>query len=296
MSISSMTGFARAAGEHAGMAWVWEIKSVNGRGLDLRCRLPAGADRLDGPARERLSRRLVRGNVQAQLSVRSGREGANLMVDRAFLDELIALHEAYAGRVDPSPPRLDRLLAVRGVVEHGEEGEMDEAALAAWDAAMLAGLEAAIADLDLARKEEGGRLVRVLADQLDAVDALVARAVVAAEAQPAALSARLAERLDELRGSDPPLPEERLAQEIALLAAKADVREEIDRLRAHIAAARDLLAEGGAVGRRFDFLCQEFNREANTICSKASTLDLTNIGLELKAAIEQLREQVQNIE
>ncbi|MBT6117696.1 MAG: DUF1732 domain-containing protein, partial [Rhodospirillaceae bacterium] len=256
----------------------------------------AGADRLDGPARERLSRGLVRGNVQAQLSNRSGRDGTKIVVDHGLLDELIALHEAYAGRVDPGLPRLDRLLAVRGVVEHGEEGELDESARATWDAAVLSGLEAAVADLVRARGEEGGRLASVLVELLDEVDALVARAAATAEAQPAALSVRLNERVGELNLADVALPEERLAQEIALLVAKADVREELDRLRAHGAAARALLDEGGAVGRRFDFLCQEFNREANTICSKAATLDLTNIGLELKTAIDRLREQIQNIE
>ena len=296
MSISSMTGFARVAGEHEGTAWVWEVKSVNGRGLDLRCRLPAGADRLDGPARERLSRGLSRGNVQAQLSTRSGREGARLTVDRAFLDQLIALHKTYVGRVDSAPPRLDRLLSVRGVVEFGEEEALDETALATWDTAMLAGLETAVAALIRSRGEEGGRLAQVLTELLAEIESLVARAQATAEAQPSALSARMHERLRELETGETVLPEERLAQEIALLVAKADVREELDRLRAHVAAARDLLAEGGAVGRRFDFLCQEFNREANTICSKAAAMELTNTGLELKTAIDRMREQIQNIE
>lgn len=291
-----MTGFARSSGQHGDVGWTWELKSVNGRGLESRCRLPAGIEHLDAGARARIAAALNRGNVQAQLAIAGIESAAELRVNRAVIDQLLALHADLGTRVDTAPPRLELLLAVRGVVEQAERAEQTPDAAQARDAALLAGLDDAVAGLAAARIEEGARLAPVLTDQLDRIESLAAAAAEVSEARPAAIRARLEERLREVMEMEPALPEERLAQEVALLVTKADVREELDRLAAHLGAARDLLAEGGAIGRRLDFLCQELNREANTVCSKAGDIELTNLGLELKATIEQLREQVQNIE
>ena len=296
MSVSSMTGFARSSGHHGEVGWVWELKSVNGRGLEPRFRLPAGAEHLDAGARARIAAALERGNVQAQLAIAATESAAALRINQAVIDQLLALHAALGARVDTAPPRLEALLAVRGVVEQAAPAEEAPDAAAARDAALLAGLDEAVAGLVAARREEGGRLAPVLAGQLDRIGALATAAAGAADGRPAAIRARLEERLRAVMEMEPALPEERLAQEVALLVTKADVTEELDRLAAHLGSARDLLAEGGAIGRRLDFLCQELNREANTICSKAGDVALTNVGLDLKATIEQLREQVQNIE
>ncbi|MGE0256105.1 MAG: YicC/YloC family endoribonuclease [Alphaproteobacteria bacterium] len=290
-----MTGFARAGGHDERTAWAWELKSVNGRALEARVRVPAGYDRLEAVARAAIGKRLVRGNVQATLSVDRVAPVANLRINRALLDELLALHASLAGRVAAGPPALEGLLAVRGVVEAADEVE-DEAALAARTTAMEATLAGALDALVAARAEEGARLAAVLGGLLDRIAVLVDEAAASAEAQPEALRARLAAQLAELIAADPPLPEDRLAGELAILVTRTDVREELDRLGAHLEQARALLAEGVAVGRRLDFLCQEFTREANTVCSKATGMALTRAGLDLKAAVEQFREQIQNIE
>ncbi len=291
-----MTGFARSSGHHDEVGWTWELKSVNGRGLELRCRLPGGSEHLDAGARSRIQASLKRGNVQAQLAILAPESAGALSVNRDAIDQFLALHAELGARIDTAPPRLEGLLAVRGVVEQAVREEVSADAAEARDAALLAGLDEAVAGLAAARLEEGARLVSVLADQLDRIESLAAAAAGVAETQPAAIRARLEQRLREVMEMEPALSEERLAQEVALLVTKADVREELDRLAAHLGSARDLMSEGGAVGRRLDFLCQELNREANTICSKAGDIELTNIGLELKATVEQLREQVQNIE
>jgi len=291
-----MTGYAREAGQAGSMAWVWEGRSVNGRGLDLRCRMPPGFDRLEPQVRTAVAAVLSRGNVSLTLTIADSAQAAPALINRALLDQLIALAGEYAGRGGMAPPRLDGLLAVRGVVENGAEREGDEAAAKARDAAMLASLQALLAALALARLGEGEKLAAVLGDHLREIEALVAEARANAATQPAAIKARLEAQVAELLGASPALPPERLAQEAALLAVKADVREELDRLTAHIAAARTLLSGGGAIGRKLEFLTQEFNREANTLCSKASDIALTRIGLALKAAVDRLREQSLNIE
>ncbi|MBU2088980.1 MAG: DUF1732 domain-containing protein, partial [Alphaproteobacteria bacterium] len=224
------------------------------------------------------------------------RDDPVIRINRAVLDQILALQEELRGQVDATLPRLEALLAVRGVVEAGEEEQETEEARAARDAALAVGLADAIARLVAARGEEGGRLAAILTGHLDRIETLTAQAGETAAAQPAALKARLQQQVAELLDASPALPEEKLAQEAALLATRADIREELDRLKAHIAAARDLMAEASLIGRRFDFLCQEFNREANTLCSKSTDTDLTRIGLELKAVIDQLKEQVQNVE
>ncbi len=292
--IASMTGFARSAGSGAGIAWAWELRSVNGRGLDLRLRLPPGFDALEPALREAAGRALRRGNVTANLAVRRD-DAARLAPDPAALEQVLALATALAARIpDAPPPRAEALLALPGVLRPAaaEEGELPQAALDA----VRGGFEEALVALVAARRAEGARLGTVLNDLLAEIAALHARAGAAAAEQPAAHRARLLETLRDLLREAPTLPEERIAQEVALLAARSDVREELDRLSSHIEAARALLAEAVAVGRRLDFLVQEFNREANTLCSKSASAALTATGLALKSAIEQLREQVQNIE
>jgi uncharacterized protein (TIGR00255 family) len=292
--LSSMTGFARSAGTCDGLAWTWELRSVNGRGLDLRLRLPPGFDALESGLREAAGRQLRRGNVTANLTVRR-EEAARLAPDPAALEQVLALATALAARIpDAPPPRAEALLALPGVLRPAaaEDGTIGEE----QKEAVRRGFLQALDELVAARRAEGARLAAVLARQLDEIAALHGRASKEAADQPAAHRARIMETLRELLRDAPGLPEERIAQEVALLAARSDVREELDRLASHIAAAGALLAEGVQVGRRLDFLVQEFNREANTLCSKSASVALTATGLALKSAIEQLREQVQNIE
>ena len=296
-----MTGFARAEGVdapdlHPGLHWAWEVRSVNGRNLEVRCRLPPGFEALESAARAAVAERFKRGKVALTLTLARGGEPPRARINRELLDQLLALAAEYAGKGKAEAPRLDSLLAVRGVVEVVEEAEPSEEQRAIRLARMTDTLARALEALAAMRHEEGGRLAALVGQHLDAIEGLRQRAGATAAAQPAALKARLKAQVDALLEASPALPEERLAQETALLVTKADVREELDRLAAHVAAARKLLAEGGAVGRKFDFLCQEFNREANTLCSKSADVELTEIGLDLKAAIDQLREQVQNIE
>jgi uncharacterized protein (TIGR00255 family) len=290
-----MTGFARAEGHSDGLGWVWELKSVNGKSLDVRFRLPPGLDALEPPLRASLAQKLKRGALTASLSVAKAAGATGVKVNREALAAVLAAAREVADGYETAPPRLDGLLAIRGVIETGDETE-DESQREKRQAAHLANWEKVLSQLAAGRLAEGGRLETVLEARLAEIASLVAEAERSAAAQPEALRARLRQQVAELLEASPALPEERLAQEAALIAAKADVREELDRLTAHVAAAQALIAEGGAIGRRFDFLCQEFNREANTLCSKSADMALTRIGLSLKAAIEQLREQVQNIE
>jgi len=293
---ASMTGFARAQGEASGAAWVWELRSVNGKGLDLKLRLAPGLDALEIPLRDLAAKLLKRGNVSGTLSVK--REAASgLTADPVALERVKELAIALADSIPGAlPPRAELLLALPGVMRSAntlEDSPADQAMLAE---AVKAGFAVALDGLVAARAAEGARLAGVAETLLAEIEALHKAAAMEAAEQPALHKARLQAQLAELLGSTPGLPEERIAQEIALLTTKSDVREELDRLAAHIGAARALLAEGVGIGRKLDFLMQEFNREANTLCSKSSSLMLTSIGLALKAAIEQLREQVQNIE
>ena len=290
-----MTGFARAAGHDGGLGWTWELKSVNGRALDIRFRTPSGYDRLEAAARASLNKRFKRGSFTASLALTRAAGEESWRINRTLIERLLALGSEFAGRVDSAPPRLDALLAVRGVVEPVDDAE-DEDAAERRNKALEASFERAVEALAEARAAEGARLAAILISQLDGIAQLVAEAGRAAAARPDAVRARLKEQIAALLESHSGFSEERLNQEAVLLAAKADVREELDRLGAHIAAARELVGSGDAVGRRLDFLCQEFNREANTLCSKSSDLALTRTGLDLKAAIEQFREQVQNVE
>lgn len=296
MPVASMTGFARAESRDDSLHWVWELKSVNGRTLDLRCRLPSGMDGLEPIARAAVAEKLRRGNISVSLTLLRAATPAKVRVNREVLSELLAVARELAGEVDAAPPRLDGLLALRGVVDVIEDEEEDEAARQARQGRIAATLFEALDALRRMRAAEGTRLAAMVAAYLEEIESLRQAAAATAAIQPAALKERLRAQVAALLESSPALPEERLAQEAALLIAKGDVREELDRLAAHVAAARDLMAEDGAIGRKLDFLCQEFNREANTLCSKSTDVELTRIGLGLKAAIEQLREQVQNIE
>ncbi len=295
MPPSSMTGFARTEGAIEGTSWAWELRSVNGRGLDIRFRLPGGTDPLEPRLRELAGTRLKRGTVTANLTVRR-EEAARLSVDEVALDQALSLALALSARIPGgSPPRAEALLALPGILRAAAPQE-SEAVQKGLAEAVVAGFATALEALALARGQEGQRLAVVLSGQIDEIEALCEGAALAAADQPAAQRARMIETVQALLREAPALPEERIAQEVALLAARSDVREELDRLTAHLDAARALLAEGETIGRRFDFLVQEFNREANTLCSKSASMALTAIGLKLKATIEQLREQVQNIE
>lgn len=295
MTITSMTGFARATGSAGDWTWTWEVKSVNGRNLDLRTRLSAGLEALEPGVREAAATRLRRGHVsialQASRSISRQRIKINEEVLAQLRDVSLELQREYHFQA----PTADGLLGLRGVVEL-IESEESEAAAAARDAAMLASLEQALDGLNVARREEGKRLAQVIDAQLDDIGRLAGAAGACAEAQPEAIKARLAANLETVLAAATGVSEERLVQELALLIVKADVREELDRLASHVTAARELMASAEPAGRKLDFLAQEFNREANTLCAKAADVALTRIGLDLKATIDQFREQVQNIE
>jgi uncharacterized protein (TIGR00255 family) len=293
VNVSSMTGFARAEGDRLGIAWVWELKSVNGKSLDLRLKLAPGFDTIEPQLRAALAGRFRRGNFSASLMVTRTAPAA-VRVNRETLAQLVSLMNELAGEIEAAPPRIDGLLALRGVVEMVEDEP--EAVLEERRYAVLDSWEVALDRLAEARAGEGARLGVVLQSQLSELDGLVEAASECAAAQPAAIRQRLLTALAGLSDLVPGMPDERVAQEMALLIARADIREELDRLRAHIEQAADLLRQEEAVGRRLDFLCQELNREANTLCSKSADIELTRVGLSLKAAIEQFREQVQNIE
>jgi len=290
-----MTGFARTEGFKDGFSWAWEIRSVNARGLDVRAKLPPGHESLEMKARARVAEIFKRGSISIALNVTRPERSARIKVNREVLDQVVKLARELAHEVNAPPPQVEGLLSLHGVLERLEDEETEEVR-AAREAAVAETLEAGLAQLSAARGAEGTKLETMVAGHLGRIAELSAAAEKTAAVQPEALKRRLRDQVAALIEAKPDLPEERLAQEAALLASRADVREELDRLKAHVAAARELLADGGAIGRRFDFLCQEFNREANTLCSKSTDIELTRIGLDLKAAIEQLREQVQNIE
>jgi uncharacterized protein (TIGR00255 family) len=294
-----MTGYARAQGSDERRRWVWEARSVNGRNLEIRCRVPQGFDRLENPARNATGARLKRGNVSLTLTIASDRQGKPLRINRALLAELGALVQEVRKGTGAAAPTADGLLRVRGVIEEEDESVESEEALASLDKALTATLDEVLKALAGARAAEGRALAEVIERHINEIEALCGRAADRATAQIGTLRTRFESQLAELLERVPALSEERFAQEVALLVGKADVREELDRLAAHIAQARTLLADArpdNPVGRKFDFLCQEFNREANTLCSKSADIELTRIGIDLKGAIERLREQVQNVE
>jgi uncharacterized protein (TIGR00255 family) len=294
MAISGMTGFARVEGAEGPWSWAVEARSVNGRNLDTRFRGPAGFEALERVARETSQTRFARGQLTLTLSSRRAEPTQTVRINPELLARYVELASALVRDGAASPPSADGLLALRGVVETAEDEETPEAR-AAIEAAMAASIVAALDALLAARLAEGAALAPILTGLIDRIEGLVRIAETEAAAQTTAIRERFARRMAELGASGPEL-QERIVQEAAVLAVKADVREELDRLKSHIAAARELLRSEGGAGRRFDFLAQEFNREANTLCSKSATTALTATGLELKAAIEQLREQIQNVE
>lgn len=294
MTISGMTGFARAEGEHAGQRWIWELKSVNGRGLDLKLRLPPGLDALEPPVRAAANAKFKRGSVQASLSIARDADAAPpVKIDLELVERLVKASEAFKGRV--AKPRWDGLLAVRGVVQMEDAGEQDESERAALEAALVAGFNAALETLAQARQAEGRVLAGVFAESADRMDALIAAARKSAAAAPAAALERIRQRLEGL-APELKLDPQRLAQEAAIAAARADVQEELERLTAHASELRSLITKPEPAGRRLDFLSQELTREANTLCSKSSDLDLTRIGLDLKTVVDQIKEQAANVE
>jgi uncharacterized protein (TIGR00255 family) len=297
VTVYSMTGFAQTEGRTDAFDWVWETKSVNGRGLDLRCRLSSGLDALEPAVRKAAAAHLKRGNLSVNLRLTRNVGTQQVQVNRQLLDDLIVLAGEYSSAEGIELPSLDGLLALRGVIEpvgEAEEASADE--IAARDKLLLQSLNELFEGLAAARAAEGMHLAAIVGGQLADVEALAARAADSAALRPGAAKARLEVQVAALLEAGAPQPEERLAQELAILAVKTDIREELDRLVTHIAAATALLSEGGAIGRKLDFLAQELNREANTLCAKSNDPQLSEIGLELKAVIDQFREQVQNIE
>jgi uncharacterized protein (TIGR00255 family) len=295
MSLSSMTGFARADGAHGAYRWTWELKSVNAKGLEVRLRLPPGWDSVEVPVRARAAETLTRGTVYATLS--ASREGVApvVRINEPVLAAVLSAMNDIGQRIDAAPAHLDGILGFKGVIEVVDQVEGEDERRAA-ETAFVAGFGQALAGLAEMRRREGAALGAVLTQRLDAIAALTARAEQVPGRQPEAIRERLKEQIATLLDASDRFDSDRLHQEAILIAAKVDIREELDRLVAHVAQGRRLLSEGGAAGRRLDFLAQELNREANTLCSKSNDVELTNIGLELKSAVEQFREQVQNLE
>ncbi|MGE0565805.1 MAG: YicC/YloC family endoribonuclease [Pseudolabrys sp.] len=295
MALSSMTGFARSHGTVGAYAWSWEIKSVNAKGLDFRLRLPPGWDAVEGPARKCANDALVRGTVYATLTAERKGVTPVVKVNEPVLAAVLSTLKSLQGRLDATPPSLDGILALKGVIEVSESEESEDERRAA-ETAIVVSFEQAMAQLVGMRRGEGEALGRILGERLDQIAALTARADAAPGRKPDAVKARLATQIATLLDAGGRFDSDRLHQEALMLAAKADIREELDRLAAHVAQARKLTGEGGAVGRRLDFLAQELNRESNTLTAKSNDVELTNIGLELKSVVEQFREQVQNLE
>jgi uncharacterized protein (TIGR00255 family) len=295
MAIVSMTGFAEAHGSRDGARWRWEAKSVNGRGLDLRLRTPPGFDGIEPAARALAGERFKRGSLQAQLTFESGENARGLKIDPAALAAAVRIAREVASETGLAPARVDGLLALKGVIVQEEALPIEAPERALRDAAIIETLATALDALARARVAEGNKLHAILVAQMNQIDRLTSEAGTLAATQPKALRDKLIAQVQEML-SGGGIAEDRLAQEAALLAVKADVREELDRLHSHVHEARLLMDSGEAVGRKLDFLAQEFNREANTLCSKSSDIALTRIGLALKAAIDQFREQAQNVE
>jgi uncharacterized protein (TIGR00255 family) len=295
MALSSMTGFARGQGGAGSYAWAWELKSVNSKGLDLKLRLPPGWEAIEPGVRARASEVLSRGSVFANLTV--SREGTAPVarINEPALNAVLAALKGLEGKVAGLPPSFDGILALKGVMELSEAEESEDERSAA-EAAVVAGFGEALKGLAEMRRSEGQALGKILSARLSEIGALAARAEATPGRKPEAIKARLAEQVAALLEASQRFDADRLHQEAIMLATKIDIREELDRLAAHVEQAKKLIADGGPIGRKLDFLSQELNRESNTLCSKANDLELTNIGLELKAVVEQFREQVQNLE
>jgi uncharacterized protein (TIGR00255 family) len=295
MALSSMTGFARSHGTSGPYAFEWELKSVNAKGFDLRMRLPPGWDELEPLTRKRAAEVLSRGTVYANLTVKRANALSTVRVNEDVLASIVKIAGELAGRIDAVAPSIDGLLAIKGVIEVVEP-DSDETEDAAAKAAAAAAFEQALNHLIEMRKREGVTLGQILSQRMDEIESLMKKAEAAPGRKPEAIRARLAEQIAALLEASDRFDSDRLSQEAVMIAAKADIREELDRIASHISQAREMIRKGGAIGRRLDFLAQEFNREVNTCCSKSNDLELTNTGLEMKNVVEQFREQVQNLE
>ncbi len=295
MAILSMTGFARSSGRTAGFQWAWQIKSVNGRGLDIRCRMPGQMDEIEPKVRKKISRALSRGSISVALDLRHEGGDQDIRINEKTLALYRKIAEEISSKDGVRGARADGLLNLRGVIEVSDFS-LDEEEKRTLVTALLAGLDEALAALNRMRTAEGDALQKTLISMLDEIAGLVDQAKLCAALQPEQLRSRFSHKIQELLAGSADFETGRLEQEAAVLAVKADVREEVDRLSAHIQAARDLFTGHGAAGRKLDFLFQEFQRETNTICSKSTDIELTKIGLGLKAVIDQVREQAQNIE
>ncbi|KPF96868.1 hypothetical protein IP86_15350 [Rhodopseudomonas sp. AAP120] len=295
MSLSSMTGFARSHGSSGAYSFEWELKSVNAKGFDFRLRIPQGWDDIEAELRKRAADALSRGTVYANLTVKRADAGSTVRINEEVLTSVLKVASELAGRVDAVAPSIDGLMAIKGVIEVSEP-EADEAEDKAARSAVVASFAQALASLIEMRKREGATLGAVLTQRLDEIETLAKKAEAAPGRKPEAIKARLAEQVAALLETSERFDADRLHQEAIMLATKADIREELDRIASHVAQAREMLSKGGAVGRRLDFLSQEFNREVNTCCSKSIDLELTNTGLAMKNVVEQFREQVQNLE
>jgi uncharacterized protein (TIGR00255 family) len=295
MVLSSMTGFARSHGASGPYVFEWELKSVNAKGLDLRTRLPPGWDEVETFAKKRAAEVLSRGTVYANFNVKRVTPSSAVRVNEDVLASIVKVAGMLSGKIDAVAPSIDGLLAIKGVIEVVEP-ENDEAEDKAAKEAACAAFDQALAHLVEMRRREGFALGQILLQRMGEIERLAKRAERAPGRKPDAIKARLAEQIAALLESSDRLDPDRLNQEAILIAAKADIREELDRIASHIAQAREMIAKGGPVGRRLDFLAQEFNREVNTCCSKSNDIELTNVVLEMKNVVEQFREQVQNLE
>jgi uncharacterized protein (TIGR00255 family) len=296
MTISSMTGFARVDGAADGLTWTWEARSVNGRGLDVRLRLPPGYEALEVPTREAVAKRLARGNVAISLSLEKQQTNGSVRLNETVLADVIKAAERVSVLSGATKPDAAQLLLIKGVLETSDQVQENSDTRAGREKAILKSLETALDNLTNARRAEGTRLADIIEEQLVQIERLAGEVRVSPSRTPEAIVARLKDAIARLFETTAPLDAERLHQEAMLIATRADVEEELQRLSAHVSGARDILGETGAVGRKLDFLAQEFNREANTLCSKANAVDVTRLGLQLKTIIDQFREQVQNVE
>lgn len=296
MPLKSMTGFARAEGAHGSTKWVWELRSVNGRGLDVRFRLPTGYESLEPRLREATAKVLTRGSFTAVLNISGERAVGEIRLNENALRQVAAaVTQARQIIYEAGPMSLEAMLSVKGVLEVHEADDI-EGGNEEQSVALTASFANALNDLDTARQAEGARLQAVISEKLDEIAELTQEAEASESRTPQAIETRLKEQLQRLLSADAGLDPDRLHQEAVIIAAKADIEEELKRLRAHVAAAHDLLASDQPAGRKLEFLLQEFHREANTLCSKSNAIDITRIGLRMKTAIDRLREQAQNIE
>jgi uncharacterized protein (TIGR00255 family) len=295
MALSSMTGFARSHGTSGPYTFEWELKSVNAKGFDFRLRVPAGWDDIETAARKRATELLSRGTVYANLTVKRTGAASVIRINEDVLSSILKVAGEISARTDAVAPSVDGLLGIKGVLEVVEP-ESDETEMQTARVAVSGSFEQALQSLIDMRKREGTTLGQILTQRMDEIERLAKRAEAAPGRKPEAIRARLAEQIAVLLETSDRFDADRLSQEAVMIAAKADIREELDRIASHIAQTRELLGKGGAVGRRLDFLAQEFNREVNTTCSKSNDIELTNTGLEMKNVVEQFREQVQNLE